>query len=159
MKPEPKSKSKQIENIDRIEQRRRKGLHGSPTYDKLGYELDKEYIIKHTSNRQGSGRSAWGKKAMNDFEQKRKDRKRKAEILFGKGAEDGSILVEDAWGDHVAKDLGRAFHDVGMEEYEEWKRKRFKVDAEEFEDLSKEEKERLMDLATGSAMRVGNKRR
>ena len=96
---------------------------------------------------------------MNDFEQKRKDRKRKAEILFGKGADDGSVLVEDAWDDRVAKDLGKAFHDVGMEEYEEWKRKGFKVDAEDFEDLSKEEKERLMDLATGSAMRVGSKRR
>ncbi|KAK3175298.1 hypothetical protein OEA41_002545 [Lepraria neglecta] len=111
-----------------------------------------------SNNRQSSGRSAWGKKAMNDFEQKRKDRKRKAVILFGKGADDGSVLVEDAWGDRVAKDLGKAFHDIGMEEYEEWKRKGFKVDAEEFEDLSKEEKERLMDLATGIAMRVGSKR-
>lgn len=67
--------------------------------------------------------------------------------------------MEDAWEDRVAKDLGKAFHDVGMEEYEEWKRKGFKVDAEEFEDLSKEEKERLMNLATGSAMKVWSKRR
>ena len=53
---------------------------------------------------------------MKHFEQKRKDRKRKAEIRFGKGADDGSVLVEDAWDDRVAKDLGKAFRDVGMEE-------------------------------------------
>lgn len=61
--------------------------------------------------------------------------------------------MEDAWEDRVAKDLGKAFHDVGMEEYEEWKRKGFKVDAEEFKDLS------LMNLAMGSAMKVWSKRR
>jgi hypothetical protein len=97
---------------------------------------------------------------MKHFEMEDEKRKRKVEILFGKGADDdGNILVEDAWDYRVARDLGKAFHEVGMEEYEEWKRKGFKVEAGEFDNLSEKEQRRLTDLSIGSAMRVGSKRR
>lgn len=64
-----------------------------------------------------------------------------------------------AWYDRVAKDLGKAFHEVGVEEYKEWVEKGFKVSEVEFLDLPKEEEERLLKLQTGSALRKGSKRR
>ena len=59
----------------------------------------------------------------------------------------------------MAKDLGIAFHEVGMEEYEEWQRRGFKAQVKEHKDLSEQEVKRLRDLATGSALRKGSKRR
>lgn len=139
-------------NIARIEKCRRKGLNGSPTYDTLGFELDKEYIIKHTGGRP----RPLGKKAEERLEQKRKDSQRKAEIIGVPG--DENTIHEEAWDDRVAKDLGLAFHEVGMEEYEEWQKKGFKAKKEDW-DLSEKERNRLMDLTTGSALRKGSKHR
>ena len=139
-------------DIARIEECRRKGLKGSPTYDKLGFELDKEYIIKHTGGRPRPP----GGKALDRLKQKRKDREKKAEIIGVLG--DDNLIHEDAWDDRVARDLGIAYHEVGMEEYEEWQKKGFKAKKEDF-DLSKDDQDRLMDLTSGSALRKGSKRR
>lgn len=139
-------------NIARIEECRRKGLNGSPTYDKFGFELDKEYIIKHTGGRP----RPLSDKAQDHLEQKRKDSQRKAEIIGVPGDENTNHEV--AWDDRVARDLGMAYHEVGMEEYEEWQKKGFKAKKEEF-DLSKKEQNRLMDLTQGCALRKGSKHR
>ena len=45
-----------------------------------------------------------------------------------------------------------------MEEYEEWQRRGFKAEKEEF-DLSEKERNRLMDLTNGCALRKGSKHR
>ena len=139
-------------DIARIEKCRRKGLNGSPTYDTLGFELDKEYIIKHTGGRPRS----LGKKALDRLDQKSKDKQRKAEIIGLPG--DDNTIHEQAWDDRVARDLGIAYHEVGMEEYEEWHKKGFKAKKKEFE-LSEKERKRLMDLMSGSALRKGSKHR
>ena len=150
------------EDFRRQDQVRRKGLNGTPTYDTLGYELDKEYIIKKTSNRPPSARSAWGPKATKKFAQERKSTERKAEILgIKKSINDISPLDEMAWDDRVARDLGKAYHEVGMEEYEEWKGKGFKLKEGELElkNIPEEEKARISRVATGSALRKGSKHR
>ncbi|KAL9065790.1 MAG: hypothetical protein Q9161_008015 [Pseudevernia consocians] len=36
-------------------------------------------------------------------------------------------IREQAWDDRVARDLGIAYHEVGIEEYEEWQKKGFKA--------------------------------
>lgn len=59
----------------------------------------------------------------------------------------------------MARDLGIAFHEVGMEEFEEWKEKGFSGRPTEYKDLGKKEQDRLMGLMTGSAMRKGSRRR
>lgn len=142
--------------IRQVEECRRKGLDGSPTYDELGFELDKEYIIKRTGGRP----RPLGKRAIEKFEQEGKDRERKADILGVENASQrGDIRNERVWDNLVAKDLGMAFHEVGMEEYEEWKKRRFKTRAVEYKDLRKEEQERLLNLTSGSALRKGSKRR
>lgn len=139
--------------IRRTEECRRKGLNGPPTYDELGYELDKEFIIKRTGGRP----RPLGKKAMERMGQKEKERERKIEIIGFKGS--GDIRNEDMWDDRVAQDLGIAFHEVGMEEYEEWGKRGFKADLGEYGNLGKEERDRLMALTQGSALRKGSKRR
>ena len=158
----PKKPSWIATDIRRVEQVRRKGLSGSPTYDTLGYELDKAYIIKKTSNRPPSARSAWGEKAMKKFAQERRDTMRKVEILgLNKHENNISPFDEFAWCDKVARDLGIAYHLVGMEEFEEWKRRGFSVREGEVvgESMEEEERERISRLASGSALRVGSKHR
>ena len=150
------------EDFRRQEEVRRKGLKGSPTYDTLGYELDKEYIIKKVSNRPASARSAWGPKAMEKFAKERRDTERKVEILgINKSENNISPLDEMAWDDKVARDLGKAYHEVGVEEYEEWKKRGFKIKEGELdlENIPEEEKARISRVATGSALRKGSKHR
>ena len=150
------------EDFRRQDQVRRKGLKGSPTYDTLGYELDKEYIIKKVSNRPPSARSAWGPKAMEKFAKERRDTERKVKILgINKSENNISPLDEMAWDDKVARDLGNAYHEVGVEEYEEWKKRGFKIKEGELdlENIPEEEKARISRVATGSALRKGSKHR
>ncbi len=157
-----KSESWIAEDLRREEEVRRKGLNGSPTYDTLGYELDKEYIIKKLSNRVPSARSARGKKAMDHFDQARKKTERKAELLgLSKSYNYISPFDQMAWDDKVARDLGIAYHEVGVEEFEEWKSKGFSVKEGELEldNIPEEERERITKLATGSALRKGSKHR
>ncbi|CAD6563621.1 MAG: hypothetical protein ASARMPRED_000094 [Alectoria sarmentosa] len=132
----PENRSRQQHS--RIEECRHKGLNGSPTYDTLGYELDKEFVIKHTG---GCPRS-FGQETLDRLEQKRKNGEKKAEIIGV--PEDENKFHEEAGDDRVARDLGTAYHEVRMEEYEEWQKKGFKAKKEEL-DLSKKEQDRLID--------------
>lgn len=129
-----------------------KGLRGSPTYDELGYELDYDYILK-TSGRPRRP----GKRTEEKMDRAIKDDARKAEIM-GR-PEDARLQEGAAWDDRVARDLGKAFHEVGLEEYEEWAKKGFQVREGEFENPSEEEKERLLKLRIGCALRKGSKHR
>lgn len=128
----------------------RKGPRGSPTYDELGYELDYDYIAKC----RGRPRKP-GKRAPEKMKRMLEDDKRKAEIM----GMDDRLGVLGAWEDRVAKDLGIAYHEVGMEEYEEWKKKGFHAEASEFENRSEEDRNRLIKLMEGSSFRKGSKRR
>ena len=102
---------------DPVETCRQKGLSGSPTYDEHGFELDKEYIIKRTSNRAPTRSEAWGKKAEAHWDLKKKEDERIGEMM-GVPFTQQSPLHHFAWDDRVARDLGIAFHEVGMEECE-----------------------------------------
>ena len=129
-----------------------KGPRGSPTYDELGFELDYEEIVKRSRRpRPLSG------KALAKLDEKRKERARKADVL-GVEPEKFSGIAENHLDDRVARDLGLAFHEVGMEEFEKWHRRGFKVDYEDLVNVSQEEKDRVLKLQTGSALRKGSKR-
>ena len=127
----------------------RKGPLGSPTYDQMGYELDYNRIAK----RSGRPRPL-GKRALERLDKKREESKRKA-FLMNQRTE--NRLDENAWDDRVARDLGIAFHEVGIEEYEQWYEKGFRAKSDEFDNISEEERERLMKLLKGSALRKGSK--
>lgn len=99
----------------------RKGPRGSPTYDGLGYELDYKIISKS----QGRPKPL-GKRAMAKLDKMKEECYRKAEIM---GVDRNKFIgaTENACDDRVAKDLGLAFHEIALEEYEEWHRKGFRV--------------------------------
>lgn len=77
----------------------------------MGYELDYKKIAK------SSGRPRpLGKRAMERIAVKQKEDERKAVLM---GASDRSYATQTAaWEDRVARDLGLAFHEVGIEEFE-----------------------------------------
>ena len=129
----------------------KKGPKGSPTYDKLGYELDYNLIAGRSS-----GRRRTYKQREEYWERERSESERKLEIMnFSKDKK--SAMTNMAQDDRVARDLGIAYHEVGIEEYELWYQKGFRAQPGEFENLSKEEDDRICTLATGSAFRKGSK--
>lgn len=67
--------------------------------------------------------------------------------------------VCNVWDDLVARDFGLAYHEVGIEEYEQWQEKGFKTKPEKLRDLPSEEQDRLMNLMKGCALRKGSKHR
>lgn len=131
----------------------RKGPRGSPTFDEMGYELDYDYISKH----QGRPRPL-SNRGMAKLHKKREESERKKKIM---GAENDRVIAtnETAWDDRVARDLGIPYHEVAMEECEEWQRKGFHAEPGEFENPSQKEKDRLMRLSSGCALRKGSKHR
>ena len=152
--PSPKRRRKQTPplSMDPVSVCQRKGPRGSPTYDKLGYELDYDYIIKVSCRRKPSY-----KLSMEMMETAKKEHARKAEIMGM--PEEGRGTDEAAWCDRVAQDLGIAYHEVGMEEYEEWHKRGFRAAPGDFENRSEKEEKRLMRLMTGCAFRKGSKHR
>ena len=115
-----------------------------------------QYIIKHTGGRP----RPLGKRAQERLNQSMEDDKKKREIMgIEDNKDDEAAKHKEAWDDRVARDLGIHFHEVGMEEYEEWQRRGFKADPQDFRNLSQEEKDRLMGLMSGSALRKGSKHR
>jgi hypothetical protein len=152
--PSPKRRRKKspVDPNDPVEVCFRKGPRGSPTYDEMGYELDYDFIAKHCTGRP----RAPGTSALAKFDQMGKEDARKAEIM-GIATKDHRFISH--WDDRVAKDLGIVYHEVGMEEYEKWHERGFKIEPGEFEDPSKEEQDRVFNLAAGSALRKGSKHR
>ncbi|KAL8641498.1 MAG: hypothetical protein Q9228_001708 [Teloschistes exilis] len=110
------------------------GPRGSPTYDELGYELDYEYIVR--ASRIPRGRDAGSKREEYKTKKEAKDRERKAEIM-GRPCTMETVCETVELDDRVARDLGKAFHEVGVEEYEEWAEKGFRVKEGEFVDLER----------------------
>lgn len=130
-----------------------KGPGGSPTFDEMGFELDYDFISKC----QGRPRPL-GKRALAKLDKKSEDGERKKKIM-GVVKDQAITMAEAAWDDRVARDLGIAYHEVGMEEYEEWQKRGFHAEPGEFENPSQEETDRLVRLVTGSALRKGSKHR
>lgn len=150
--PKRRRKNSPVESKDPVEVCLRKGPRGSPTFDEMGYELDYDFIAKRCTGRP----RVPGKRAQAKFERMGKENERKAEIM--------GILPKDTrfvqhWDDRVARDLGIAYHEVGMEEYEQWHKRGFKIEPGEFDDPSQEERDRVMGLMKGCALRKGSKHR
>ena len=146
--PLPEKMSRQFridtkENFKRLAEVKRKGINGSPTYDTLGYELDKDKIINRRITYYR--RDEWEIKAHTLG-------------VWGRGPHFWSPFMTMAWDDKVSRDLGIAYHEVGLEEYALWKQRGFEARESDFKDLSKEERERITRLASGSVLRKGAKR-
>lgn len=126
----------------------RAGRNGPPVYDEMGFELDYDKVG-------GGGRPS--KQAMlNRMDRAVARAERKGAVkarVMGMEEEKVSFDVERAWDDRVSRDLGIPFHKVGAEQFEEWEKKGFKANPRDFENLGKEEEERLDFLQAGCALR------
>lgn len=131
----------------------RKGPQGSPTYDEAGYELDFDYVLKASRRPR-----RLGKRGMEKLRQDRKQGERKRELMEVTD-EQARKFYMGAMDNKVAKDLGIAYHEVGIEEYEEWHKKGFRRKEGELENLDDEERKRLDKLVPGCALRKGSKHR
>ena len=129
----------------------KKGPNGSSTYDRLGYELDRDYVLKYCGGRP----RPLSKRAQKHIEEQGKEDQRKMEIM---GLPESCNRFR-ACDDRVARDLDIAYHEVGVEEYERWAAKGFNAKEEDFANPSREEKDRLFGLMGGSALRKGSKHR
>lgn len=131
----------------------RKGPRGSPTYDEAGYELDFDFILKSSRRPR-----RLGKRGMKRLQEKQKEDERKKELMEVT-EEQARKFYMGAMDDKVARDLGIAYHEVGIEEYEEWHKRGFRRKEGELENLDDEERKRLDKLVTGCALRKGSKHR
>ncbi|OJD38773.1 nardilysin isoform 2 [Diplodia corticola] len=130
-----------------------------PTWDRAGYRLDWrkcEQWIRPTGK---PVNRSWWQEEMVMMEREAVE-ERAMEIFFEPGAAPSKDEVSPVhwwlWEDRVSKDLGVPFHEVGLEEFEEWERRGFqKAKAGEYMKYSNEQMERVSNLASGSALRKG----
>ena len=148
----PMKKPKNLSDLSGSFERERKlRRYGPPVYDRLGYEYDSIEV--------GTGRSRPSKttimNGMNrSLAQTAEDHRRKWEIAFGATEEPGDFqwwIFED----RVAQELEIPFHKVEPCDVEIWKAKAFEAKIEDFRrsSVSKEEWDRVLDVAGGSALR------
>jgi hypothetical protein len=127
----------------------RGGPNGPPVYDEMGFELDYEKCAR--------GSVMPSKKTMLNRMDRAIARHREEGAvklrIMGMQGENLPLYVEWAWNDRVSRDLGIPYHKVGAEQFEEWERKGFRADPQDFENLGKEEEERLEFLTIGCALR------
>lgn len=54
-----------------------------------------------------------------------------------------------AWNDRVARVSGNAYHEIAMEEYDEWQKNGFSAKRDDFMNRSEEEENRFSKLSIG----------
>ena len=130
-----------------------KGPDGSPTYDKMGYELDYEYLKSLMDPDRLTIDNARCYRLRKHGEEKAK--------MMGLPERNPTKWPSNAMDDRVARDLGIPYHEVGLDQYREWKKKGFSVEPDEFDSSkwSKNDRDRVSDLHSGCACRKGSKHR
>lgn len=121
-----------------------------PIYDALGYEIDPAKVARAKRRPRQLSPDSYMKMLDDD----RKENGRKAEIM-GTPRDQVSAMTMMAWEDRIARELGKPFHKVVMEDFEEVHRRGIKFHPDEFvaAKMSKKETDRISKLATGSAFR------
>jgi hypothetical protein len=130
-----------------------RGPHGRPIYDTQGFELDYSKVLK--SRKPISKSSRGGKNYMKMIEKDQADNREIERIMGLPDHKFSGASVRAAVQDRVARDLDVPWHTVDISHYRRWRELGFKAHPEDFklENISEEERERLMELACGSALR------
>ena len=157
--PEMRCREPKFSPNEAVEQVKRGGRNGPPVYDCLGFELDYKSVV-----RPSRPQSFFRTKKWQDICDIRSEQSNRKKAIIGQY--DTSFAANDrvsdsfAADDRISRDLNIPFHQVDLEEYEEWQRRGFKVEPGEldYKNRSQAEDDRLLTLATGSAHRKGNKR-
>lgn len=140
----------------------KRGPHGPPTYDTAGFQLDYEKIIEHLKPQYYSKSRAVGgmQRALARGEREAREI---AEAFFvehktdrpnGNGSA-GYTAIVDYVRDHISKDLGIPWHQVGVPQAREWRRRGFppKNFSEWWWEPTKEERRRMLKMMQGSRFR------
>ncbi|KAI1763536.1 hypothetical protein GGR53DRAFT_366429 [Hypoxylon sp. FL1150] len=134
----------------------KKGRDGSPTYDEGGFQLDWKKVddwMKPMSY----NKSAIMNGAARAQERRRREEREMYGIFFvdGKAPESESSTVMQYLKDHVSKDLGVPYHQIGPGQLIEWEKRGFpKQQAEEWwRTPNEEEKKRMSKMSKGSSLR------
>ncbi|KAI6082176.1 hypothetical protein F4821DRAFT_219040 [Hypoxylon rubiginosum] len=134
----------------------KKGRNGSPTYDAAGFRLDWKKVDEwmrpqpYNKNRILKG--------VEKAQERHQREKREIYDLFfvdGKGPELEPTLVLDYVKDHVSKDLGVPWHQIGPKQLVEWEKRGFpKQKAEEWWRMpNEEEQKRMLKMLGGASLR------
>ena len=136
------------EGEKRRQQVLRNGPYGPPVYDEMGYPLSYARLKRTTSDpRRYNAQRHW--------ERIQRDMAKNKKIQKIMGREHcHNLMTQAAWQDRVARDLDIPFHTVDVPEYEEWRRRGFRLEPGELENHPcKQEFNRLIRLMSGSAFR------
>lgn len=141
-------------DLNRQEKLLKRGPVGRAIYDTQGFELDYTKVLKSRRRPQGArGRNStsYMKMIEKDLAQ---DREVEGIIGLPENGLSGST-VRSAVQDRVARDLDVPWHKIDISHYGQWKELGFKVDPDEFklENIPEQERERLSELSSGSALR------
>ncbi|KAI4860412.1 hypothetical protein F4820DRAFT_109162 [Hypoxylon rubiginosum] len=142
----------------------RKGRTGSPTYDQAGFQLDWKKVDDWMKPR-AYNKSSAVKGMSKALERHARERREMYEIFFvdGKGPECEPTYVMDYLRDHVSKDLGIPWHQIGPKQLVEWEKRGFpKQKAEEWwrepneewwREPNEEERTRIVKMMEGASLR------
>ncbi|KAI2466899.1 hypothetical protein F4781DRAFT_331710 [Annulohypoxylon bovei var. microspora] len=135
----------------------RKGRGGSPTYDSAGFELDRSKV-ERMRQPQAYNKSRIVKGMEKTLAKGERDSRSMNEIFFvdGKEPDTKNVYVDLYLKDHVSKDLGIPWHQIGPEELLEWEKKGFpKQRAEDWwREPNEVERARMSKMLSGSSMRM-----
>ncbi|KAI0020428.1 hypothetical protein F4780DRAFT_779549 [Xylariomycetidae sp. FL0641] len=139
----------------------KKGRHGSPTYDSAGFQLDWAKVDDWMKPKAYSKSRIVGGMEKR-LEKGRQERRDMFSIFFvddGKGPSQHDIdfdpNLDHYVKDHVSKDLGVPWHQIGPKELKTWEEKGFSK--QEFEKWWKkpndEERKRMLKMLSGASLR------
>lgn len=134
----------------------RKGREGSPTYDSAGFQLDWEKVDRWMKPK------AYNKSRMvtgmeNALKRDEREQQKMYELFFVDGKAPGTegYMVKDYIKDHVSKDLGIPWHQIGPEQLVEWEKRGFPK--QKFEEWwrqpNEEERRRMSNMMSGASLR------
>lgn len=136
-----------------------KGRRGGPTYDGAGYELGYGQVMKWMGPSSRLSKSSLDKMDR-ELGEKREAARRMAEIFFEpSAAPHDAVGGQDNtgfWRDKVSKDLGIPWHQVGVEQFEEWERRGFpKARKGEYQVFDEAQQMRMSKMCDGCVLRKG----
>ncbi|KAI0377213.1 hypothetical protein F5Y04DRAFT_190216 [Hypomontagnella monticulosa] len=134
----------------------RKGRKGSPTYDSAGFQLDWEKVDRWMKPQAYSrSRAVKGMEKSLQREEREERDMFKIFLVDGQVPENERYIVIKYLKDHVSKDLGVPWHQIGPEQLVEWEKKGFPKQT--FEEWWREpnevEKRRMSKMLSGASLR------
>ncbi|KAI1371307.1 hypothetical protein F4677DRAFT_315631 [Hypoxylon crocopeplum] len=134
----------------------RKGRAGAPTYDSAGFRLDWKKVDEWMKPKPFS-RSSAVKGMERALERHAREERVMYDIFFvdGKGPKAESSDVTNYMRDHVSKDLGIPWHQIGPKQLVKWGEKGFpKLKAEEWwQEPNEVEEQRMLKMLSGGSLR------